>query len=91
MVRDTVWAAAKQAGWKYVGDDAPKQRLTIVFVFPLNRRRDVDNLFARAKHVCDGIKPFIIDDDSDHLDLRVEAVVERGVKETRLTLEPVDA
>ncbi len=90
MVKDTVWASAKQAGWRYVGDDAPRQKLTVTFVFPSHRRRDIDNLYARAKHLVDGIKPFIVDDDSEHLDLEVRAVVERGMKETRIELRQAE-
>ncbi len=90
MVKDTVWASAKQAGWHYVGADAPKQKLTVTFVFPSQRRRDVDNLYARAKHLLDGIKPFIVDDDSEHLDLEVRAVVERGVKATQIELRQAE-
>lgn len=81
------WASAKQAGWVFMPD---KVRLTVIFVFPVKRKRDTDNLYARAKHLVDGLKKVFFEDDCiEHLDLRVSAVVEPGVKQTRLTLEPV--
>jgi len=83
-----VYVSAIEARWKPIGRDAPRQRLTVVFVFPMRRRRDVDNLYARAKHCVDGIKPFLVDDDSEHLDLIVKAETVPGVKQTQLTLEP---
>lgn len=80
------WTSAKQAGWVFVPG---KVKLTVVFVFGVNRHRDTDNLYARAKHLVDGLKVmFFEDDDTDHLELVVLAVVLRGVKETRMLLEP---
>lgn len=61
-------------------------RLEIVFVFPQRRRRDPDNLYARAKGLIDGVKEFFEDDDADHLDLHVSALVQPKTKETRLRL-----
>jgi hypothetical protein len=102
--RDTAWAAAMQAGWKFVPG---KVRLTITFVCATNRRRDADNLVARCKGVIDGLKAqearsiaglrfassklgFFEDDDTAHLDLVVRADVRPGVKQLEITLEPVD-
>lgn len=85
-----VWASAKHAGWRYVGDDAPRMRLTVVFVFSVHRKRDQDNLVARCKHMVDGLKPFLIDDDLEHLELVVNAEVRPGVQQVELTLEPAN-
>lgn len=84
----TVWAAAMRAKWRPIKGRA---KLTVTFIFPQQRRRDVDNLYARAKGVVDGVKRggWIVDDDSAHLDLVVRAEVQHGVKATVLLLEPV--
>lgn len=87
ITKQTVWASCRQAGWTHIGDGAPKQRLIVTFVFGVKRRRDLDNLYARAKHVVDGIKPFIVDDDMEHLDLRVQGEVQPGRRATILELE----
>ena len=86
MVQQTVWGSAKYAGWKQIEG---KAKLSIVFVFGVKRRRDTDNLYGRAKHVVDALKPFFVDDDTEHLDLSVTALFVPGVRETRLTLESV--
>lgn len=83
-----VWASAKHAGWRYVGDDAPRMRLTVLFVFSVHRRRDQDNLVARCKYMVDGLKPFLIDDDLEHLELVVRAETRPGTRQVELTLEP---
>jgi hypothetical protein len=88
-VKMTVWAYALAAGWKPDNPKPDRQRLTVVFVFPNRRQRDADNLYARAKHVVDGLKVFLVDDDLEHLDLVVQAEVRPRVKETHLYLEAV--
>lgn len=82
-----VWASAKHANLTPVSGRA---RLTITLVFPQNRRRDTDNLYARVKGVVDGLVKggWIVDDDTEHLDLRVQAEVRPGQKATEITLEP---
>jgi len=77
---------AKQAGWRSI---QTKARLEITYVFPCRRRRDTDNLYARSKGVIDGIKTFLIDDDTEHLELFVKAEVQPGRKATILTLEEI--
>ena len=79
------WLAARHAGWRFVPG---RVQLTVTFVFSVKRRRDTDNLYARAKHLVDGLKGvFFTDDDADHLDLVVRAEQRPGAKETRLVLE----
>lgn len=92
-VKTRVWLAARAAGWVFVPG---KVRLTVVFVFPNHRRRDIDNLTARCKHLIDGLKPrgviypgYFTDDSIDLLDLSVRAEVRPGVTATELTLEAV--
>jgi Holliday junction resolvase RusA-like endonuclease len=69
-----------------------RARVTVTLVFPQNRRRDTDNLYARVKGVVDGLVKggWIVDDDTEHLDLIVRAEVRPGVKATELLLEPVE-
>ena len=87
MIKETVWGAAKHAGWVKVTGRA---KLTVRFVFGVNRVRDVDNLQYRAKALVDGLKPFFVDDSPQWLDRVVEVVVERGGKRTEVTLESLD-
>ncbi len=83
-----VWASAKEAGWQ---PQPGKVHLKVHFTFPEKRRRDIDNLTARCKGICDGLKRgFIEDDDMEHLTLAVSASVERGVKQLRITLEGLE-
>lgn len=81
-----VWSAAKQADWRPV---TGKARLTITLVFGIARRRDTDNLYSRVKGVCDGLVKggWIVDDDTEHLELIVRAETRPGQKQTVLTLE----
>lgn len=80
------WACARYAGWAFVPG---RVRLTIVYVFPVNRKRDTDNLYTRSKGLVDGLKgDFFTDDDTEHLELVVLAVVLPKTTETRLMLEP---
>ena len=77
--------AAMLAKWTPVPG---RVRLDITFVFPQKRRRDYDNLVARTKGLLDGLKGrWFEDDDLEHLDLHVTAIVEPKVKETRITLQ----
>lgn len=94
---------ARQAGWRFVPG---KVLLTVVLVYPQRYRTDADNLHARVKGLVDGLKTivskkgpymewtrqpgFFTDDDTDHLELVVKAEVQRGVKETRIVLEPLE-
>jgi Holliday junction resolvase RusA-like endonuclease len=81
------WTSARQARWQFVPG---RVRLQITYVFPINRRRDIDNLYARSVGLVNGLKgEFFEDDDTEHLDLHVTGIVERGVKETRLVLEAI--
>jgi len=79
------WEFATAAGWKR---QTGKVKLTVTLVFDVRRRRDTDNLYARAKHCVDGLKgSFFEDDDTEHLELHVLA--EHGpVRETRFVMEP---
>jgi Holliday junction resolvase RusA-like endonuclease len=80
-----VWASAKHAGWKRVEGRA---RLTVTLVYARTYRMDTDNLYARCKPICDGLKEFIVDDSRQWLDLRVDVAVRPGAeKATELTLE----
>lgn len=82
------WACARQAQWQFVPG---RVRLSITYVFSVNRKRDTDNLYARSVGLINGLKgEWFTDDDTEHLDLHVQAVVEKGIKETRITLEPLD-
>ena len=66
-----------------------KACLTVTFVFGMKRRRDTDNLYARAKSTIDTLVRggYIADDSTDMLDLRVQAEYERGVARTIIELE----
>ena len=83
----TVYGAALFAKWKPI---ASRARLSITLVFPQRRRRDTDNLHYRVKGVIDGIKPFVVDDDTEHLDLVVRAETRPGVKAVELVLEALE-
>lgn len=79
------WTAARQAGWTRVPG---RVRLTVTFVFTVNRRRDVDNMYARCKHLIDGLKgEFFADDSMDIMELTVKTEVQPGLKATRIELE----
>lgn len=84
IAKKTAWAYATHAGWQRIDG---KARLTITYVFSQKRRRDIDNLVARSKGLIDGIKPFLVDDDSEHLELVVRAEVRPGEKGVRMELE----
>lgn len=86
----TVWGTLKFAQWEPVKGLA---RLTIVFVFGTQRRRDTDNLYARAKSTVDAVRKggWIEDDHTGILELRVQAEVVKGCKATRLTLEAISS
>ena len=78
--------SARQARWQPVMSPA---RLDVLFIFPVDRRRDTDNLYSRAKGLVDGLVRggYIPDDDARVLDLVVRAEVRHGVRQTELTLE----
>ena len=80
------WASAQHAGWQRVRTRA---RLTITLVFAQHRRRDRDNLYARCKGIVDGLKPFMVDDSLEWLDLIVNVEVHPKTRQTHLTLEAV--
>lgn len=84
VAKVAAWGACKMAGWERIDTRA---RLTITLVFPQHRRRDTDNLYARCKGIVDGVKPFMLDDSSDVLELVVRSEVEPGKRATRLVLE----
>ncbi len=81
-----------------------RARLTIELVYPRNRLPDTDNAYARCKGVIDALKPhehiqgrpafsikcsgYIVDDSPEWLDPHVVPIYEKGVKATRITLEP---
>lgn len=69
-----------------------RARLTITFVFPTNRRRDTDNLYARAKSTIDTLVRggYIVDDNTDVLELFVRAQYERGQTRTVIELRKAD-
>lgn len=92
--RDMAWASAMQAGWQFVPG---KVRLTVVLVYSRRYRVDADNLASKCKGLIDGLNVsnrgrlgWFTDDDTEHLELVVRAVVEPGVKQTRIFLEAVD-
>lgn len=82
------WACAKQAGWAFVPG---RVRLTVTYTFPVKRARDRDNLYSRTIGLVNGLKgEFFTDDSIQHLDLVVaDPLVEKGVKSTRIELEPI--
>lgn len=83
--RDTAWASAKHAGWRY---ETGKVRLTITLVYTRKYRVDADNLAARCKGVIDGLKGWFVDDDTEHLELAVRTGI-GGEKATQICLESV--
>ena len=85
-VKEKAWGYAQAAGWVPV---LGRARITVIFVHPVQRHRDHDNTTARAKHLIDGLKPWIVDDSTDWLDLSITNVVRRGERATEITLEAV--
>ena len=81
------FSGPRQAHWRPAEGSL---RLSILFTFPQERRRDTDNLYARAKGLVDGLVKggYIPDDDARVLDLVVRAEVRHGVRQTELVLEP---
>lgn len=80
------WATAKQAEWVPVQGRA---KLTVTLVFGVQRRRDTDNNYSRAKGLVDGLVKggWLRDDSSEVLELVVKAEVSRAWTGTRMTLE----
>ena len=83
-----VWTSAKQDGLQPVKGRA---RVTIALVFPVKRRRDADNLYARVKGVLDGLVKggWIQDDSTDAIELSVLELGGTGRKATVITVEPL--
>ncbi len=56
-----------------------RAKLSLTFVFPEHRRRDIDNLLSRFKPGLDGIvaSGLLVDDDAEHLEISdVDIVVD---------------
>ncbi len=69
-----------------------RARVTVLFVFPNSRKRDVDNLSGRVKPCLDAIKGpngLIVDDDMEHIELTIRAAVKSRTTETRIVVEPL--
>jgi Holliday junction resolvase RusA-like endonuclease len=68
-------------------------RLTFRYVFPEQRKRDVDNLTSGVTKACiDALVRgrWLPADDSEHvLSVRAEPIVERGCRRLEITIEPV--
>jgi len=62
--------------------------VTFTFVYPVRRRRDPDGLAGLSKPLLDELVQWNIleDDDSEHVELSVRAIVESGVTETRISI-----
>jgi hypothetical protein len=100
--RDMAWASARQAGWVFVPGKV-RLTITFVYPRKYRIDADnlaarckglIDGLNSAARTQKIGgtmvrtLGPgFFTDDSTEWLDLHVDATVERGVKETRLTLE----
>jgi Holliday junction resolvase RusA-like endonuclease len=82
------WVVAKEAG---ITPLAGRAKVTITLTFPVQRRRDTDNLYARCKGVVDGLVKggWLTDDDTEHLELVVRGVVCSGYTSTMIELEDV--
>jgi Holliday junction resolvase RusA-like endonuclease len=82
------WISARYWDWKPI---VGRARVTVTLVFPQNRRRDTDNLYARVKGVVDGLVKggWIVDDSTEWLELIVRAEVRPGQKAMELFLEPL--
>jgi Holliday junction resolvase RusA-like endonuclease len=72
---------------------APLHRAAVVctFVYPQHRRRDPDNLAGLAKPLLDACRAegLIEDDDCEHIELTVRAIVETGCTATYIHIEPL--
>lgn len=101
--RDMAWACARQAGWEFVPGRV-RLTITLVYPRRYRVDADnlvakckglIDGL--KTLHYGGGFNltpvirrsGFFTDDSTEWLELIVRAVVEPGVKETRLQLEPV--
>lgn len=92
--REAAWHLVKallEVETEWVAPDGLVQ-VDVVFVYPLHRRRDPDGLAAMATPLLNMLVAhgLLWDDDSEHVELAVRAVVERGVTETRLTLRAAE-
>jgi hypothetical protein len=70
-----------------------RAHITAEFVYPVQRRRDPDNLAGAWKPLGDILvrEGILFEDDCAHIELTLRAVVEPGVTETRIVVEEVDA
>jgi len=70
-VQDDVMALVREQGW----DQPPleKSTISITWIFPDNRRRDIDNLLASTKPILDALTKdksgVIVDDSWQHITL----------------------
>lgn len=69
----------------------PWERSRVWMHFRLWNRMDQDNLWARAKDVCDWLRTrgYIANDDPKSLDLTVTQEIDRSNRCVEITLEPV--
>lgn len=65
-----------------------RARVEFTFVYPTRRRRDPDGLSGLCKPCLDALVRWSVipDDDSEHVELSVRAVVEPKVLETRISI-----
>jgi hypothetical protein len=91
MVIPAIWTcdAHPRARSKMAELTMQRARVSITLVYPMRRRRDPDGLSGLAKPLLDALveEHVIVDDDSEHVELSVRALVEPGVTETRLVIE----
>lgn len=98
QIRNAQDAAAEWLTWTlhtlYVPEHRPSEpigraRVTVEFVYPIHRRRDPDGLAGMVKPLLDVLvrESWLVDDDSDHVDLTVRAMVEPHLTETRIQVE----
>ena len=68
-----------------------KARVQIDLVYPGFRRRDPDGLAGLAKPILDSLVALgvLLDDDSEHVELAVRALVQKRTTETRILVEEI--
>jgi hypothetical protein len=94
-----VWDAGVEVSW-YMSialDARPlphfnRARVTCTFVYPTHRRRDPDGLAGLCKPILDSLVNWNVlpDDTTEHVELAVRAIVEKGVTETRIRIEELE-
>lgn len=84
MMIPAIWASGV---WHHL---MTRAHVTVEFVYPVRRRRDADNLAGLAKPLLDALvgEGVLKDDSAEFVQLTVCAVVEPGVTETRVRIEP---